>query len=68
MIRKFHVLTYHIPEKARMRKTVGMEAEQCSESIHPIVNELQRKYNTVQNSKKRLELIAKSQILKATEA
>ena len=51
-----------------MRKTVGMEAEQCSESIHPIVNELQRKYNTVRNSKNRLELTAKSQWLKSNRS
>ena len=48
IIRKFHVLTYHIPQKARKRKSVGIEAEHYSEAIHPVINELDRKYHCVQ--------------------
>ena len=65
LIRKFHVLTYHVPEKAERRKTVGMEAEHCSESIHPIVNKLNRTYATTQNVCERLKLVSKSQWLQS---
>lgn len=65
IIRKFHVLTYHVPEKAVDRKTVGMEGEHCSESIHPVVNKLSRTYATTQNACNRLTLIAKSQWLQS---
>jgi len=40
LLRKFHVLTYHVPEKAVKKGTVGMEAEYCYESIQPAVNKL----------------------------
>ena len=63
--RKFHVLTYHVPEKARERRTVGLETEQCSEAIHPVVNSLGRRYHSVQNKTKKLELITKSQWLQS---
>ena len=36
--RKFHMLTYEVPRKALMCATVGLEAENCSESIHPFCN------------------------------
>ena len=64
---KFHCLTYHVPEKAKLRGTVGMETENCSEMIHPVVNKLNRTYHTVQNVHKRLELITKSQWLKSNK-
>ena len=54
IVPKCHVLIYHIPEKARSRSTVGMEAEHSSESIHTVVNSLNRAYHTVQNVTKRL--------------
>ena len=54
IVLKFHVLTYHIPEKARSRSTVGMEAEYSSESIYTVVDSLNQTYHTVQNVTKRL--------------
>ena len=48
IVPKFHVLTYHIPEKAHSRSTVGMEADHSSESIRTEVNSLNRTYHTVQ--------------------
>ena len=65
LLRKFHVLTFHVPEKAILRGTVGMEAEHCSESIHPVVNKLDRTYATTQNTYDRLALVAKSQWLQS---
>lgn len=47
--RKFHVLTYEVPQKAKLFSCVGMEAEHCSESIHPVVNSLHRRYCTQQH-------------------
>ena len=68
IIRKFHVLTYHIPQKARKRRSVGIEAQHCSEAIHPVINELDRKYHCVQHKRKKLECIAKSQWLKSNRS
>ena len=65
LLRKFHVLTFHVPEKAISKGTVGMEAEHCSESIHPVVNKLDRIYATTQNTCDRLALVAKSQWLQS---
>lgn len=65
LLRKFHVLTFHVPEKAILMGTVGMEAEHCSESIHPVVNKLDRMYATTQNTCDRLALVAKSQWLQS---
>ena len=65
LLRKFHVLTFHVPEKAILKGTVGMEAEHCSESIHPVVNKLERVYTTTQNTCDRLALVAKSQWLQS---
>jgi len=62
---KIHVLTFHVPEKAISKGTVGMEAEHCSESIHPVVNKLDRIYATTQNTCDRLALVAKSQWLQS---
>ena len=58
LLRKFHVLTHHVPEKAIRQQSTGMEAEHCSESIHPIVNKLDRTYATIQNSCQRLTYMA----------
>ena len=49
IVPKFYVLTYHIPEKAPSRSTVGMEAEHSSESIHTVRNSLNQTYHTVQS-------------------
>lgn len=65
LLRKFHVLTYHVPEKAMKRGTVGMEGEHCSESIHPVVNKLDRMFATTQNTCDRLALVSKSQWLQS---
>ena len=61
--RKFHLLTYHVPEKASNSFTVGMFAENISESIHPIVNRLKRRYASVTNHAQQLSLICKDQWL-----
>ncbi len=63
MKRKFHIVTHHVPEKAELRATVGMEAEHISESIHPVINRLKRRYSTVQSLKDQLPLICKDQWL-----
>jgi len=42
-----------------------MEAEHCSESIHPVVNKLDSMYSTPQNTCDRLALVAKSQWLQS---
>ena len=67
LIRKFHVLVYHVPQKAAIRGSVGMEAEQCIESIHPVINKLKRTYATVQNKEDQLGLILKQQWLKTDQ-
>ena len=54
LIRKFHVLTFHIPEKARRVWTFGMEAEQGIEGVHPFLNKWNMIYATVQNPTDRL--------------
>ena len=61
--RKFHMLTYEVPRKALLCHTVGLEAEHCSEAIHPFCNKWNRLYRTVQNKKGKLVLIAKAQWL-----
>ena len=65
IIPKFHVLTYHIPQKAQLRRTVGMEAEHSSETIHSVINSLNRRYHTVQNVTKWMELAFKAQCLRS---
>lgn len=65
LLRKFHVLTFHVPVKAARLRSVGMEAEHCSESIHPVVNKLDRTYATIQNKCNRLALVTKSQWLQS---
>ena len=47
LIRKFHVLTFHVPEKARLHWTVGMETEQGIESVHPFVNKWNRTFASI---------------------
>ena len=54
-----------MPEKAKLRHTVGMEAENCSESIHPMVNSLNRTYSNIKDKQQKLSLICKSQWLKS---
>ena len=65
IILKFHCLTDHMPEKTKLRHTVGMEAENCSESIHPMVNSLNRTYSNIKDKQQKLILICKSQWLKS---
>ena len=62
---KFHLLTHHFPEKASIQRTIGMEAEHSSETIHTVVNSLNRIYHIVPNVKRRLELIFKTQSLRS---
>ena len=55
LLRKFHVLTFHVPVKAARLRSVGMEAEHCSESIiSPIECNA-----TIQNKCNRLSLSQK---------
>ena len=61
--RKFHLLAYHVPEKATRFFTVGMFPENISESIHPVVNRLKRRYASVTNHEQLLSLICKDQWL-----
>ena len=55
--RKFHILTVHVPQKARLCRTVGMEAEHVSESIHPMCAKFERAAATVQNMEQRMHYI-----------
>ena len=57
------MLIHEVPRKELMSATVGLEAEHCSESIHPFCNKWDRLYKTVQNDKQNLALIAKAQWL-----
>ena len=34
----------HVPDKAKLFNSVGFEIEEASESIHPLVNKLERTY------------------------
>ena len=65
-LRKFLMLPLHVPEKAISKHTVSKEAEQyCSESIHQVVNRLERTYVTMQNTCDRLALVPKRQWLQS---
>ena len=61
LIRKFHVLTLHVPEKARLHWTVGMEAEQGIESVHPYVNKWNKTFASITNPTSRLTQVMKAQ-------
>ena len=61
--RKFHLLCYDLPLKAIRSGIVGMEAEHCSESIHPFWNKWTRTYATIQVKELQLALVAKAQWL-----
>ena len=50
-MRKLHLLTYEVPGKALFQRSVGLEAEHCSESINLFVNQWQRVYCTLQDPK-----------------
>ena len=56
---KFHVLTYHMPQKVQLQRTIMMGTEHSSEKIdtHTVVNSLNHTYHTVQNVRKSLELV-----------
>ena len=54
------MLTYEVPRKDVLSSTVGLEAEHCSEAIHPFCNKWGRFYKTVQNEKQRLGLTAEA--------
>ena len=57
------MLTHEVPRKALMSATVDLEAEHCSESIHPFCNKWDILYRTVQSGKQKLALIAKAEWL-----
>ena len=59
--RKFHILVNHVPQRAKLIHSVGMEIEEASESIHPVINRLERTYCSIQNIKERFGLIMKAQ-------
>ena len=59
--RKFQVLIKHIPQKAERSGSVGLETEEVSEAIHPVVKSLDKRYCSVQNNSDRMALIAKAQ-------
>ena len=65
LTRKLHQLSHHMYIKARQIHTVGMESEQCIESIHPLCNKLNCMYCTVTNKSANLVLIAKQQWLQS---
>ena len=67
LIRKFHLLTDEVPRKALLQRSVGSEAEHCSESIHPFVNRWQRVCCTLQDPKTCLSNIAKAQWLNSDQ-
>ena len=54
--RKFHVLHYHVLEKATNFFTVGLYTENISESIHPVVNKLKRRYASITDLKMQLSI------------
>ena len=54
VICKFHVPTFHVSKKARLHWTVGMEAEQEIESVHPFVNKRNRTFASITNPTSRL--------------
>ena len=53
-----------MPEKAARHGSVGMETEQCLESIHPVFNKLKHTFASVQNKEQQLRLMMKQQWLK----
>ena len=59
--RKFHLLTYDVPKQARRLKSVGIITEQTIESIHPYINELDRRFAKVADKKKKGLIICKQQ-------
>ena len=59
--RKFHLLTVDVPKQARRIKTVGMLTEQTIESIHPYINELERRFAKVADRSKKGLIICKQQ-------
>ena len=59
--RKLQMLTYGVPRKAVLLGTVDLEAEHCSESIHPFCNKWDGLHRSVQNNEEKLALIAKAQ-------
>ncbi|XP_072044374.1 uncharacterized protein [Amphiura filiformis] len=59
--RKFHLLTVDVPKQARRMKTVGMITEQTIESIHPYINELDRRFAKVSDKTQKGLIICKQQ-------
>ena len=59
---RFHVLVKHIPQKEERSGSVGLEIEEVSEAIHPVVSILDKKYCSVQNNSDRMAVIAKAQL------
>ena len=59
--RKFHLLTVDVPKQARRMKTIGMITEQTIESIHPYINELDRRFAKVADKTQKGLIICKQQ-------
>ena len=59
--RKFHVLVKHVPEKIGRNRSVGQDIEEVSEAIHPIVNNLDKRFASVQNNSERMASITEAQ-------
>ena len=65
MKRKFHVLVVHVPEKARLAGSVGIETEQAIEALHPKVNRWATTFAAVTNDAVRFGAIAEKQWLQS---
>ncbi len=58
---KFHLLTVDVPKQARRLQTTGMITEQTIESIHPYINELDRRFAKVADETQKGHIIMKQQ-------
>ena len=59
--RKFYLLTVDVPKQACRIQTEGMLMEQTIESIHPYINELERRFAKVADKSKKGLIICKQQ-------
>ena len=53
---KLHILICHIPEFAQQFKTVGIMSEQTIETLHKVMNQVDRTYNSIKNKETRARL------------
>ena len=58
--RKFHILVFHVPEKARLADTVGMEADHVAEFIQPVCVRYERAAATIQNIEQKMKYIVQA--------